>query len=69
MAKITKDMIINEVLKMDRNTAMIFMKHGLHCLGWGGAAFESIGDAAAVHGINVDALINDLNEYFEKKGE
>jgi hypothetical protein len=33
MAKITKDMVIAEVLRMDRNTAMIFMRHGLHCLG------------------------------------
>lgn len=33
MQKITRDMIINDVLKMDRNTAVIFMKHGLHCLG------------------------------------
>jgi len=69
MAKITKDMVIAEVLRMDRNTAMIFMRHGLHCLGCAGASMESIGDAAAVHGINADSLVNDLNEYFEKKGE
>ncbi len=28
---------------------------------------ESIGDAAMVHGINVDNLIKDLNEYLEGK--
>lgn len=33
MAKITKDMIIADVLRMDKETAPIFMRHGLHCLG------------------------------------
>ena len=33
MAKVTKDMIIAEVLRMDRGIAPVFMKHGLHCLG------------------------------------
>jgi len=33
MAKITKDMIIADVLKIDRSAATVFMRHGLHCLG------------------------------------
>lgn len=69
MAKITKDMIIADVLRMDRETAPIFMKHGLHCLGCPASSMESIADAAMVHGLNVDALITDLNEFFAKKGE
>ncbi len=31
--KVTKDTIIAEVLRIDRSTATVFMKHGLHCLG------------------------------------
>ncbi len=31
--RVTKDTIIAEVLRMDRTTAAIFMRHGLHCLG------------------------------------
>ncbi|AOT70535.1 DUF1858 domain-containing protein [Geosporobacter ferrireducens] len=69
MAKITKDMIIADVLRMDRETAPIFMRHGLHCLGCPASSMESIADAAMVHGLSVDALINDLNEFFAKKGE
>lgn len=30
---------------------------------------ESIGDAARVHGIDADVLINDLNEYLANQGE
>jgi hybrid cluster-associated redox disulfide protein len=69
MAKVTKDMIIADVLRMDRETAPIFMRHGLHCLGCPASSMESIADAAMVHGLNVDSLINDLNEYLASKGE
>jgi len=31
--KITKDMIIADVLQMDRGTAPIFINNGMHCLG------------------------------------
>lgn len=65
MKKITKDLLILDVLNMDRGTAPIFMKHGLHCLGCPAASMESIEDAAAVHGLDVDILIKDLNEYME----
>ncbi|WZL73104.1 DUF1858 domain-containing protein [Clostridiaceae bacterium 35-E11] len=69
MAKITKDMIIADVLRMDRETASIFMSHGLHCLGCPASSMESIADAAMVHGLDVEALLKDLNAYFERKGE
>ena len=67
MAKITKDMTISDVLNKDKNLAPIFMKHGLHCLGCPGATMESIADAGKVHGIDVDKLVQDLNDYFDNK--
>ncbi|MDR5658877.1 DUF1858 domain-containing protein [Serpentinicella sp. ANB-PHB4] len=67
MAKITEDMTIMDVLKMDREVAAIFMKYGLHCLGCPGATMESIGDAGRVHGLDVTKLIDDLNKFFEEK--
>lgn len=69
MPKITSDMIISEVLKLDRGTAPIFLNNGMHCLGCPSASGESIEDACAVHGIDADKLVKELNEYFEKKGE
>ena len=67
MFKVTKDMTIMDVLKQDKQSAFVFMNHGLHCLGCPGASMESISDAANVHGIDADKLINDLNKYFESK--
>ncbi len=67
MGKITKDNIIMDVLMMDRGTAPIFIRHGMHCLGCPSSSGESIEEACLVHGIDTDRLIDDLNEYFNTK--
>lgn len=64
---ITKDMIISEVLNMDRGTVPIFFKNGLHCLGCVMASGETIEEACVVHGIDCDQLIFELNSFFEVK--
>lgn len=61
---VTKDTIIMEVLRADMRTADIFTEAGMHCLGWGGSAYESIGDACNVHGVNADNLVDRLNAFF-----
>ena len=66
MAKVNEDMIISEVLQMDNNTAPILFSHGLHCLGCMHATSESLKEACAVHGIDVNELVKDLNDYLEK---
>jgi len=64
MTTVTKDMIIADVLNMDRGTVPIFFKNGLHCLGCVMASGESIEEACAVHGIDADTLIAELNKHF-----
>lgn len=66
MAKeITKDMYIGEILQMDRGLAGILMSAGMHCLGCPSSQMESIEDAAAVHGFNVNDLLKQLNDYLQ----
>jgi hybrid cluster-associated redox disulfide protein len=65
----TKEMSIGEVLKMDRGTASVFMEHGMHCLGCPHATAESLEDAGMVHGIDVDALVDNLNAYLASNGK
>ena len=67
MNRVTKDMIIRDVLMMDGETAPIFIKHGMYCLGCPSSSGESIEDACAVHGIDTDKLIEDLNGYLASK--
>jgi hybrid cluster-associated redox disulfide protein len=69
MAKVTPDMIIADVLKMDKGTIPIFLNAGMHCLGCPSASGESIADACMVHGIDADKLIKELNDYLEKKSQ
>lgn len=33
MKKITSDMLISDILTVDRRSASILMKHGMHCVG------------------------------------
>ncbi len=64
---ITKDIKIEEVVTQYPETMMVFMKHGLHCVGCHVSAFESIEDGAMAHGINVDALVSDLNRVISSR--
>ncbi len=64
---ITREMSIGEVLRMDRETAPIFMQFGMHCLMCPHATAESISDACAAHGVDADELVKKLNEFFADK--
>lgn len=63
MAQINKEMTIAQVLDIDENTAPIFLEFGMHCLGCPVSRGETLDEAAAVHGINVDDLVESLNQY------
>jgi hybrid cluster-associated redox disulfide protein len=61
MATITKEMPIGEVVQTYPQTIEIFLQHGLMCFGCAIARFENIEQGAMAHGINVEALMKDLN--------
>lgn len=67
MAKVTKDTIIMEALQLDPGTAEFFLEIGMHCLGCPSASGESIEQAAAVHGVNADELVEKINAYLASK--
>ena len=61
MEKFTKDMTIGEALRVDMNAAPVLMEIGLHCLGGPSAQGETLEEAAMVHGIPVEVLMEKLN--------
>lgn len=67
MAQITKDTIIMDVLAIDPGTAEFFFEIGMHWLGCPSASGESIEQAAAVHGVDADALVEKINAYLASK--
>jgi hybrid cluster-associated redox disulfide protein len=68
MATVNKQMSIGEVLSLDRGTASIFLNFGMHCLGCPHATAESLEDACAAHGANVETLVEKLNAHLAEKG-
>ena len=65
--KITKDMLIGNVLDMDNGCAKYFLEIGMHCLGCPASRGETVEEACAVHGVDVDALVARVNEYLASK--
>ncbi len=60
MAQITKDMTIGEILRTTPDVAPILMNAGMHCLGCPSAQGESLEEAAMVHGLDIDSLMEEL---------
>lgn len=67
MTRISKDMLINDILEVDPGNAAILMAAGMHCINCLAAAGESLEEAAAVHGLDAQELEDEINEYLEKK--
>lgn len=59
---ITKQMSIIEIVQNYPQTVEVFRKFGMGCLGCSAARFENVEQGAAAHGIDIDALIADLNK-------
>lgn len=60
MAEITKDMTIGEMLTVNPGIAPILMASGMHCLGCPSAQGETLEEAALVHGLDIDELMNQI---------
>ncbi|WP_312699794.1 DUF1858 domain-containing protein [Sedimentibacter sp.] len=59
---ITKDMVIREIIQAKPEAAEILMAHGMGCVGCPGAQMETLEEAAAVHGMNLQNLMDALNK-------
>ena len=54
MQKISKDMIIADLVQIDQNIIPILMREGMHCIGCPSAQAETLEEAALVHGREFD---------------
>ena len=62
---ITREMTIGEILRINPDSAEVLMSIGMHCLGCPSSQMETIAEAAMVHGIDPDDLVNDINDFIE----
>ena len=63
---ITKNTIIAEILNNDptQGCVPISLSTGMQCLGCMASPGETVEEACAVHGVDPDALVAELNDYF-----
>lgn len=62
-----KDTRINEILQVAPDAREIFDRFGMGCLGCMGAEMETLENGARMHGIDLQALLEALNELLMKK--
>ncbi len=64
--KITKDMSIIDIVQNYPETLDVFAKYGMGCIGCAAAKFENLEAGARVHGLDADAIVEDLNAALSK---
>ena len=65
MIKISKEMIIGDILNEAPDMAPILMAAGMHCIGCPSAQMETVEEAAYVHGIEPELLITRVNAFVD----
>lgn len=66
MVQVSKDTMIGDLLRIDQNVAPILLNIGMHCLGCPSSQMETIEEAAMVHGIDADELVQTINDFLAK---
>lgn len=62
-AQYSKDTTIGQLIAESREVAPILMEAGMHCLGCPSAQAETLAEAALVHGLDSDLLIEKINAF------
>lgn len=59
---ITRDMTIGEIVRNNPNSVGILMSFGMGCVGCPSAQAETLEEAAMVHGMDIEKLLEELNK-------
>ena len=61
--EITKETLIGDMLQYDMGIAYVLMQCGMHRVGCPSSIGESLEEACIVHGMDVDAVLEQIREY------
>lgn len=70
MKKVTRTMVLGDVVTQYPEAAFVMMHFGLHCVGCHVAAYETIEQGAMAHGLSdelIDKMVSDINELIAKE--
>lgn len=59
--EVTKDTLIIDLLQLHPYAQDILLTYGMHCIGCAVSMLETVGEAAMVHGVDLECLLEDLN--------
>ncbi len=59
---LTTDLIVAEVLARWPQTISVFFGHHMICVGCAMSRFETLGEVAAVYGLDLNALLRELRQ-------
>lgn len=59
--EITRDTKIIDLLQIHPFAQDILLTYGMHCIGCSVSMLETVAEAAMVHGVDIDCLLEDLN--------
>ncbi|SCG81755.1 hypothetical protein DW1_0134 [Proteiniborus sp. DW1] len=59
---ITRDMLIGEILREKPESVETLLRFGMGCVGCPSSQMESLEQAAMVHGIDLEKLLEELNK-------
>lgn len=65
--QISRKMTIGQLLAVDPNIAAILMRSGMHCIGCPSSQGETLEEAAIVHGMDVEVLEQQINDFLKDK--
>lgn len=65
--QVTKDMIIADMISLDRGIIAVLMNAGMHCVGCPSAQGETLEEASIVHGLDADEIVTEINDYLATK--
>lgn len=64
--KVTKDMLIGEIVNQFPDAVAPLMQIGMHCLGCPASQAESLEEASVVHGLDPELVCNFVNMVLSK---
>lgn len=68
--KIKKDVLVSELVEKYPELVEPLMMMGMHCISCFASQMETLEEAAMVHGLNPDEVVEELNQFLadEKNG-
>ncbi len=64
--KVTKDILIDDLIKKYPQAGEVLVKYGFHCIGCVVSPFETLEAGAATHGIPLQPILKEINKKISK---